>query len=73
MHIGYYNHTAFYASLTALSGVKTFVVSRMTPGTYTVAINGAPAAPVIVAADGVLVLSAPTGPGTSVGATLPPA
>ena len=70
VHIGYYDHMAFYASLTGLSGNKTFVVSGMVPGQYTLVVNGAPAPPATAGTDGNLVFVAPTGPGTSVTATL---
>ena len=62
-----YSATAFHAQLPpAHSGTRTFVVSRVRPGAWTVTPSGGAGFPVTVGADGVLTFSAAVGGGAFV-------
>jgi hypothetical protein len=64
-----YGRAAFYAALTTHSGDKTFTVTRVTPGSWTVTPSAGSPFAVTVGSEGVLRFTAPVGAGLSVTAT----
>jgi len=69
LHIGYYDGVGFHARLTSgHKGERTFIVSKMSPGSYAVNVAYMQPFNVSVAGDGVLTFIAPVGEGIVVDA-----